>query len=487
MTPAATTPAANRLLVVVFDGLRPDMVAGRMPALSAFAAGATRFSGARSVFPSLTRVATTAISTGCWPGRHGIVGNAFHQPDLIAKEALDTSDFGHLAQARAAWGGRLTAPQTFGEALAAAGLRLAVFHGGSAGSACLINPEVSANAGHATFSIHGPQATATPAAVHEAEALHGPRPAGGPPKIAQVDYVAELAARALADPDGAEVVLVWLPEPDTSFHYLEIGSDATRAAMAAADAAFARLLEAAPRGTAVVALSDHGQIATTGQFALEAGMRSAGLRAARAPDSADAIAVTLGRMGECRMLRPDAGLLAASAAWLMQRPEVGMVFARDDLVADLPGTLPLSAVFLDHPRAAELIYVMADAPDPDQHGLPGRGMMTGAGVPPGGGMHGGLAPGELATVFYLRLPDAAQGSEDDRPCALPDIAPTLLAVLGLPPMAAAEGRALPLDGAQMSTPSGEQRIRATGPGGFAQELVLRHGDGRRVIDHGRRA
>ncbi|MBN2629665.1 MAG: alkaline phosphatase family protein, partial [Rhodobacteraceae bacterium] len=202
------TAAAQRLLIVVFDGLRSDMVASRMPTLADFADSATRFAGARSVFPSLTRVATTALSSGCWPRQHGIVGNAFHQPQVVAGTALDTSDFDHLARARAAWGGRLVAPQTFGEALAAAGLRLAVFHGGSAGSACLINPEVAANAGHATFSIHGTGATATPDAVTAAEAAQGARPDNGPPKIAQVDYVAALAAAALADPAGPEVVLV---------------------------------------------------------------------------------------------------------------------------------------------------------------------------------------------------------------------------------------------------------------------------------------
>lgn len=473
-----------RLLIVVFDGLRPDMVASRMPGLQAFAETALRFTGARSVFPSLTRVATTAISSGAWPRRHGIVGNAFHQPDLIAGRALDTSDFGHLAQARAAWG-RLVGPATFGESLAAAGLRLAVFHGGSAGSACLVNPEAAANRDHATFSIHGPDATLTPGAVAAAEAALGPRPSGGPPKSAQVDYVARLAAQALADPAGPEVVLVWLPEPDTSFHYLEIGSPATAAAMAAADAAFARLVEAAPKGTAVAVLSDHGQIATTGIFDIEGEMRSAGLRAARRPGGDDAIALTLGRMGECRLLRPDPGLLADTAAWLMARPEVGMVFARDDLVPALPLALPLSAVHLDHPRAAELVYVMTDDPGPDQHGLAGRGLMTGGGVPVGGGMHGGLAPAELATVFYLALPDGPGGA-DDRPCALPDIAPTLLAVLGLPPMPGAEGRALPLDGRTATAPVEEVELRAAGPDGFGQSLVLRGGDGRVVIDHGRR-
>ena len=68
----------QKVVIVVFDGLRPDMVAGRMPVLHSFLDEHLWFPNARSVFPSLTRVCTTSLSTGAWPGRHGIVNNQFH-------------------------------------------------------------------------------------------------------------------------------------------------------------------------------------------------------------------------------------------------------------------------------------------------------------------------------------------------------------------------------------------------------------------------
>ena len=68
----------DKVVIVVFDGLRPDMVAGRMPVLEAFLGQNLWFRNARSVFPSLTRVCTTSVSTGAWPDRHGIVNNQFH-------------------------------------------------------------------------------------------------------------------------------------------------------------------------------------------------------------------------------------------------------------------------------------------------------------------------------------------------------------------------------------------------------------------------
>lgn len=46
-------------VVVVFDGLRPDLIAGRMPASEAFAAQSLTFLNTWSVFPSMIRVAET--------------------------------------------------------------------------------------------------------------------------------------------------------------------------------------------------------------------------------------------------------------------------------------------------------------------------------------------------------------------------------------------------------------------------------------------
>ena len=70
--------AKKRVLIVAFDALRPDMVTtALMPNLYQFAAKGTHFPEARSTFPTETRVNQTALITGCYPERHGIVGNRF--------------------------------------------------------------------------------------------------------------------------------------------------------------------------------------------------------------------------------------------------------------------------------------------------------------------------------------------------------------------------------------------------------------------------
>lgn len=473
---------ADRVVIVVFDGLRPDMIEGRMPNLEAFGRTGAVFTGARSVFPSVTRVATTSLGSGHWPRTHGIVGNAFHQPDVVQGRALDTSSFDDLTLARAAWG-RVVGPETLGEALAAAGRRMAVIHSGSAGSAFLCNAEVAANAGHWTFSIHGATATQTPDATEAAERRYGALPKGGTPKHDQIAYAAEVALGATGE-DGPEVVLIWLCEPDSTYHSHGLGDAETDAVMASADTAFARILAAAtegPRGprTAIMAVSDHGQISTTARFEIESLMRADGFDARVRPEPDTAIALTLGSSGEVRCLRDEAALVPALAGWLMGRPEIGMVFARDDLMPLVPGALPLSAVNLDHARAPSLFYTMHSEDGPDRFGLPGHGLMTG-GVAVGGGMHGGLNRNEMATVLQLAIPEGPRGIHDDRPCALPDIAPTVLALLGLPSGAMAGTSLLAEAG-----PVEVNRLTAEHLD-FRQVLERRRGAGAWMLDRGGR-
>ena len=58
---------ASKVVVVVFDGLRPDMVtAGLMPHLHAFGEESCWFREARSVFPSMTRVVVTNRERRPW-------------------------------------------------------------------------------------------------------------------------------------------------------------------------------------------------------------------------------------------------------------------------------------------------------------------------------------------------------------------------------------------------------------------------------------
>lgn len=434
-----SAPKIDKVVIVLFDGLRPDMIDTAMPSLAAFRDGGLWFRNARSVFPSLTRVCTTSLATGSWPGHHGIVGNGFHLPDVLQGTQIDTSNFDHLELMREKLG-HVVAIDSLGQALARKGKRMGTVHAGSPGSAFLVNHEVRAN-GHWTVSVHGPDSTQTPDAVTRAIDTCGPLPGNDIPKVDAVAYAGKVLRALALTEDQTDVSLVWLPEPDTSFHYREIGSEGSRVAMAAADAAFADILDHIRSGpfaetTAIVALSDHGQISTVEEIDLAADLNAAGFAAAPRPTDSTTLAMTNGAAGELRNLTSDAGLLPAVADWLLEQPTVGAVFARDDL----PGTLPMELLHHTHAHRPDLFYVMRADDGADAYGLPGRRAFTG-GVPLGGGMHGGLNRYEMSTVMIWDVPGGRRGIED-APTALVDVAPTLSALLGLD--LNAQGRALPL-------------------------------------------
>lgn len=471
----------DRVVIIVFDGLRPDMIAGRMPVLDDFAKSNLWFREARSVFPSMTRVATTSIATGQWPGVHGIVNNAFHMPNVVSGAPLDTSNFGHLSRLKSAEG-QVVTTMSLGHVLAAAGLRMGAVHCGSAGSSYLVNHDVAAHA-HWTFSVHGESATQTPDAVRRAIANHGPLPGADVPKFATLDYARNVFLDMALAADGPDVALMWLPEPDTTWHYYGLGSEQSLAVMVAADKVFADVLEAVSGmdgRTAIIAMSDHGQITTTSQTDITAEMQAAGLPASHRPDDAHRLALTRGNMGELRSLNGDMGLIASACDWLMCREDIGMVFARDDLTAVLPGTLPLSLVQHGHPRGPEIFFVMRSSDDTDPWGLPGQGGLI-AGVELGGGMHGGLNRYELNTTLVLDVPGGRTGI-DHMPVGIVDVAPTVAMLLGLD-MASA-GAALPVMTERSSEILPETHRESLGA--FSQELQRHRVDGRVYLDQGGR-
>ena len=472
----------EKVVIVVFDGLRPDMIPRRMPVLQAFLADGLWFSNARSVFPSVTRVCTTSFATGAWPQRHGIVNNQFHLEGDLTGALVDTARMDHL-QALARRSGAIATCDSLGERLSAAGRSMTAIHCGSAGSGVLVNHRADRN-GHRTFSVHGADATLTPGFASQVLDRCGPLPAQEIPRTETVAYAGRVATAVAMAEAQSDVTLVWLPEPDTAFHFCDIHSEGALAAMRAADTAFEAILEAVARGphagsTAVIAMSDHGQIATSALVDLTALLRADGFRVGPAPADGTDILMTGGNMGELRPLRRDDGLIAELGRWLMSREEIGMVFADPDTV---DGALPPETVHQTHPRSAPLLYVMHSDTSNGPGGLPGRGLYTG-GVPLGGGMHGGLNRYEMNTVLGFAVPDGRRQTTDTTPAALVDIAPTILDLFGL--TIGNDGRVLPLFEAEADDPVEE--ILTAGSGAFSQRLVRSRIAGRSYLIEGGRA
>lgn len=486
-------PLVKKVVISVFDGLRPDRVTAELtPNLWRFANGGIWFRQSRSVFPSVTRVATTSFATGSKPATHGVMNNKFFHPDVIADRLLDTSSVADLRKADAHHAGRFVEANGLGCALASVGKSFAVVHTGSAGSAYLVNHKAVVH-GHWTFSIHGHAHTQTPSAVQEAVDRFGPLPESVVPKVEVVDYAADLMIEHVLQRRRPDVALIWFSEPDSSYHYRDIGSDEAIAVTKRVDAHFGRILEAVaagpdPEETLVIAMSDHGQIATAEHVDVYGLLEEAGLPAGEHPVAGIDVVAGLGITLDLTLRDKSQAKLDVAANALMTHPGVGLLFSKNQSTEEgkVPGTLPYSAVGIDHARAADLTCVLRSSIEPDPYGLPGKAnCTTPIDVPLGGGMHGGLNPHEQNTMLAFSggsLP--ALGSIDD-PADLTDIVPTLLTLLDVPipesmtgkPLAAATGAA---------RPATATRTLSAGRDNFEQRLTLATGGAHPVVLEGER-
>jgi len=148
---ASLPAAAGRAtlnIVLVLDGLRPDAVTPEeTPNLWRLRQEGVNFTASHAVFPTVTRVNATAIGTGTWPGRNGVVGNSQYVRAVDPSHAFVNDDHAILLRLDRATGGGMVLVKTLGEILQERGKLLAAVSSGSTGSALLTNARAPQGAG----------------------------------------------------------------------------------------------------------------------------------------------------------------------------------------------------------------------------------------------------------------------------------------------------------------------------------------------------
>jgi hypothetical protein len=80
-TPTPTATAAQRTIVFVWDGLRPDDVTqADTPNLYAMRSAGVEFSDNHSTYPTFTMMNGSSFATGSFPKTSGFYGNTFWTP-----------------------------------------------------------------------------------------------------------------------------------------------------------------------------------------------------------------------------------------------------------------------------------------------------------------------------------------------------------------------------------------------------------------------
>lgn len=463
----------TRFIMVALDGMRPDMVdAATTPHLAALAIQGTRFANARSVFPSETRCATPSLITGCRPGGHGMVANTLFDAAVAPDRLLRTKLVEDVLALAAGAESPLQRP-SLAERLAPAGLRFALVSAGTAGAARLLNPAAE-RLGSFRWNVEDAEGET----AAEIRTALGPTPDHAVPNIPRVDFAGRVLLDHVLPRHRPDVALLWLSEPDISFHWGGLRAPHTLAALRAADAVLGRIVawrDAQPDASdiAIVVLSDHGHVTGRGKRCLRTELQQAGFRAGTGM-AADVDVVVAPAAAPGLWLR-DRALAPRIADFLARQDWAGPLFARDPSILAEGRAVPLALLGSAHARSADLVATFAGSEEPDEWGMHGHAPFDAPDVADGGGMHGGLHRSELATVLVMQGGPFRRGAVAQEAADLTDIVPTVLHALGVP-VEGMEGR--PLRAAFDATadaPPAREVVPL--PGGFALE-AMRAADGR---------
>jgi predicted AlkP superfamily pyrophosphatase or phosphodiesterase len=433
-TIAACVSAAEprRHLLIVVDGLRPDYVtADVMPNLTALGKRGVVFNRHHSVYPTVTRVNASSISTGAYPERHGLMGNSVFFPRVDPRRFLDTADRNALMKIAEVEGKLLTAP-TLGEWLQAAGRKMLVVSSGSGGSAFLNNHTLSGGA-ILHYQYVMPQELRAPM-----DAI-GPAPPDNAPDDARDTYAVDALLKVGIPRVDPSVTVLWLGALDSVAHEKGIGAPETVAILRHVDREIKRVqdgLRAAGRfdDYNIWVTSDHGFSTYTG------GINVGELLKPFAGSLADGSPRVVSGGGAVYVRDGDEAAIAAIAKKLQQTPGVGAIFTRaatpGSFDGRLPGTLSFDAVHWNHERAAQILYSPDWTDSPNAYGVRGTSASSGTAG------HGSCSPWDIHNTLIAAGPDLKRGVRIDSPSANVDFAPTFLHLLGLAIPASVQGRSL---------------------------------------------
>ncbi|MGI9382848.1 MAG: alkaline phosphatase family protein [Methyloligellaceae bacterium] len=456
MTPTSHQSDA-RILIVAFDGLRPDMVTDDiMPNLTRFAREGASFPTSRAVFPSETRVNQASFVSGAWPRRHGIVGNKFIDAVASPDALINSGDEDELRAASEKLDGALIDVPSLGEILAGHGRQLAVVGSGTAGGTRMLH-HAAERLGQFRFSLYRPDASTPQNQIGEIIDQFGPIPEARIPSNERLTYATDTYLGYVEPRLRPDVAILWFFEPDLTYHYSGLGTPDSLSALRHADAQLARILDyrdaqPADERLHIVTLSDHGHLATEGAaIDLQARLAEAGFRVGNQFDDGIDVITFCGSAGGVYTKNSDQDLLARVLEWLQGQDWCGPVFTKDG-----HGGLALADVHLDHARAPDLVFVTRSHDNCNAHGYRGRCPHDWAQLPPAGGIHGGLHPMELSNWLAVQGAAFKPAFVSDLPCGIVDVLPTVLHLLGVPAPESVEGRVLEEALAGRAGPSAEE-------------------------------
>ena len=496
---AAAEPAAgpaHRVVLVVFDGMRPDFVSEEnTPNLWRLASQGVFFAHHHPVYCSSTEVNGTAIATGAYPEHNFVLANVDYRPRIDPQNVIGIEALAAIRRGDEVSGGRYIGVPTLAEILHARGLPTVI--SGSKPVAILHDRSRRPNGpGGSPVLFEG--STLPPS-------LEAPlaRALGDFPPIPEDQDKMDRDAwttRAVLGPlwqNGLPAyTLLWLSEPDFSEHATGPGSKQALAAIRSSDANLGRVIDDLERRglrttTDVMVVSDHGFSTIGWKADVAAELSTAGFNAKRAAlgglRAGDVLVVSNGGSSLLYVGGHAPEICRRVASFVETQEWAGVVFSRESL----EGTFPLAEARIDTPEAPDLVVSLRWTRGKSANGTPGLQTSDLAPSAKRAGNHASLSPYDMHNMLVAAGPDFRAGVTDDLPSGNTDLAPTILWILGLRDEAAKMdgrvlGEALAADGPVLRGYETRRLTarRETAGGAWNQYLQVSEVNGVRYLDEG---
>ena len=460
---------ARLILVIVMDGLRPDSINREdTPTLFRLRQEGVSYINSHSVFPTVTRVNSAAISTGTYPDVNGLVSNSMFVAGVHPNRPFNTSDHRQLLKLREVSNGRLLFARSLAERLVERGIRFAAVSSGSTGSALLLNHRAPEGIGVLVNGKFDPgRRVAYPDESNEVIlSRFSPAPSGD--GNSWVDWSDRVLREYVLPELQPEVVIDWQTEPDDAQHSHSTGSQEARKALANSDRnlglTLAKLQDLGLADkTDVIVLSDHGFSLHNFKVDATQALIKAGLKAAAESD--DVVLASNGQSVLVHVKGRDSQRIRRIVRFLQAQDWVDVIFTAGrkpatatrgqsgrgrktgDELGWVPGTFSLALIRQPNAeRGPDILFTLPWSSAVNGFGVAGKHSTEGAGsTGPLAGTasgHGGMSPWIVRNTLMLWGPDFKQGVTVRTAAGNVDIAPTILALKGVSGAESLDGRVL---------------------------------------------
>ena len=439
----AETPRFDdrHVVVVVWDGMRPDFVSEETtPTLWKLAREGVSFRNHHPVYPSATMVNGTAMVTGVYPGKSGVIANYVYRPDIEAHVAIAVENPVVVKKGDQLSNGKYISVPTIAELVQRAGGRTAVASAKTVG--LLLDRRVGIGPAKNCTTLFAGSALPDGVLARIAAAL-GPFPSAR----LQRDRWTTKAVTDFVWKDGVPAFTVlWLGEPDLTQHETAPGAPSALAAIKASDENLAAVLsgldqQGVRKTTDIFVVSDHGFSTIRRSIDLRKTLTDAGFVAKTEfdgqPKPGDIMLVGNGGSVLFYVVGHDAMVTRRLVEFLQQSDFAGVIFTKQGL----SGTFHLNDAKIDNPHAPDVVMAFRWNDSKNQFGTPGMidaDWQRAAGE----GTHATLSRFDMHNTLVAAGPDFRRGQTDDLPTGNVDLAPTILHILGFNASKEMDGRIL---------------------------------------------